>query len=107
MEKWTEDHCPLFHSHYYDGYDSGTSSLERQVHPAGLPGIVNLHQNSADQAQASRFVGKDAHHPGSAVDFPADPLQAVGGAEQAPVSSWEGKHGQSFRDVLLPANQPV
>jgi len=57
-----------------------------------LPGFTLFHQESADQAQTRRCVGKDAHNPGSAADLSAKPFQHIGGADAPSVSSWEGEN---------------
>ena len=65
---------------------------------------MELHQNGADQSQASGFIGENAHHPSATLDFATETLQAIGGPQPAAVRSWEGEHRQALWDVLF---QPI
>ena len=75
--------------------------MRRQVDPVGEPFVGDLADDSCDQSQAGGLVGEDADDARAAADLPGKTFQAVGGAYETTVGSWEREDGESLRDVLF------
>lgn len=77
------------------------SLRDGQVNPADLPFIIEFHQDGSRQTHTGGFVGENAHHGSTPVDFTVEPLQAIGGTQLVLMTSWKSKNRQAFRDVYL------
>jgi hypothetical protein len=64
--------------------------LKSQICSTDQPFIADLVEHGGNQAQAGSLIGEDAHHTCPAANFPVSTFHAIGGANQAPVSSWVG-----------------
>ena len=70
---------------------------------AGLPLVVHVGQDGADEADHGGGVGEDPDDAGSALDLLVDPLERVGGPDLRPVRARERGEGQRPRPSPRPS----
>ena len=66
-------------------------SLDLHVAVLGLPLVVLLHEDGADEADDGVLVGEDPDDIGSTLDLLVEALQRVGAVKLGAVLGWAGK----------------